>query len=120
MFNISSLRSANQEAGFSPFRFLRRVVVLAFALIQILLVARILLDLGVIPPEGSWGEFIIQWSDILAAPVQGLGEGIFGGAGGLGLPVAGEGFNPVMIAALIGWSLVEGLVMRAVNKLAEV
>ncbi len=120
MFNISNLRSANQESGFSPFRFLKRVVVLAFALIQLLLVARILLDLGVIPPEGAWGEFIIQWSDVIAAPVAGLGEGLFGGTAGLNLPGAGEGFNPVMIAALIGWSLVEGLVMRAVNKLAAV
>jgi len=120
VFNTSSLQSADQGSGFSPFRFLRRVVVLAFAVIQILLVARILLDLGVIPPEGAWGEFIISWSDTLAAPVEGLGEGLFGGAGGLGLPIAGEGFNPVMIAALIGWSLVEGLVMRAVNKLAAV
>ncbi len=122
MFNLTQLRGANQnqESGFSPFRFLRRVVLLAFALIQLLLVARILLDLGVIPPVGSWSEFIITWSDIFAAPVEGLGEGLFGGAGGLGLPIAGEGFNPVMIAALIGWSLVEALVMRAVNKFAAI
>ena len=120
MLNMSRLRAMEQGPGFSPFRFFKRVVVLAFALIQLLLVARILLDLGVIPPEGSFGEFIVQWSDILAAPVEGLGDSLFGGVGGLGLPLPGEGFNPVMIAALIGWSLVEGLVMRAVNKLAAV
>lgn len=117
MFSASRLQ-AGAETGFSPFRFLKRAVVLAFALVQLVLVARILLDLGVIPPEGTTGELIITWSDILAAPVQGLGDSLFGGFGGVAIP--GEGFNPVMIAALVGWSLVEGLVMRVVNKLASV
>jgi hypothetical protein len=107
--------------GFSPFRLLQRIVVLAFALIQLVLVARILLDLGVIPPEGSWSEMIISFSDTLAAPVQGLGDGLGGmfGGGGLGM-MPGEGFNPVMMAALLGWSFVEVLVMRVVHKLAAV
>lgn len=118
MFGTSNVNAAATQSGFSPFRFLKRVVVLAFALIQLLLVARILLDLGVIPTEGGLGEFVVTWSDLFAAPVAGLGDGLFSGFGGLGLP--GEGFNPVMVAALVGWSLVEGLVMRAVNKLAAV
>lgn len=103
--------------GFSPFRFLARIVVLVFAVIQLVLVARILLDMGVIPPEGGLGERIIAWSDTLAAPVQGVG-GMFGG-GELGM-VPGAGFNGVMVAALAGWSVVEWLVMRVVRKLAAV
>ncbi len=107
--------------GFSPFRFLGRVVVLAFALIQLILVARILLDLGVIPPEGGWSEMIISFSDTLAAPVQGIGNGLAGMFGG-GSPdmVAGEGLNAVMVVALAGWSILEALVMRVVHKLAAV
>lgn len=110
-----------RSSGFDLSRFLRRLVVLLFALIQLVLVARILLDLGVIPAEGRWGAPIITYSDILAAPVQGVGSGLssmFGG-GGLGA-VAGEGLNPVMLVALAGWSVVEGLVMRVVRKFDQV
>jgi hypothetical protein len=119
---IRDFRSAGAGmTGFSPFRFLSRVVVLVFALIQLVLVARILLDLGVIPPEGAWSERIISWSDTLAAPVEGVGSGIGGifGGGELGM-MPGTGFNPVMVAALAGWSVVEWLVMRVVRKLASV
>lgn len=107
--------------GFDLSRVLHRLVVLAFALIQLILVARILLDLGVIPEDSRWGALIVMWSDILAAPVQGVGSG-FGSwfAGGEIGAVAGEGFNPVMLVALAGWSVVEGLVMRVVRKFDEV
>lgn len=103
----------------SPMRLMRRLVVLAFAVIQAILVARILLDLGVIPAEGGISGFIITSSDALAAPVQGIGLGGMFGGGGLG-GVAGDGFNPVMMAALMGWTLVETLVMRVVTKFAAV
>lgn len=109
--------------GFNPFRWLRRAVVLGFALIQGVLVGRILLDLGIIPGAGGWVEPLVTWSDAAAAPVQGVGSGLsdlFGGSGALfGMP-AGEGFNPVMVVALIGWSVVEPLVMRVVRKLESV
>lgn len=111
-----------QRRRISPFRLMRRLVILAFAVIQAILVARILLDLGVIPAEGGISGFIITSSDALAAPVQGIGDGLggmFGGGGGLG-GVAGDGFNPVMMAALMGWTLVESLVMRVVTKFAAV
>jgi hypothetical protein len=100
----------------SPFRLLRRLVVLAFAVIQALLVARILLDLGVIPGDAGYSSLIITSSDALAAPVQGIGIGGMFGGGGL----AGGGFNPVMMAALMGWTVVEALVMRVVTKFAAV
>lgn len=109
------------SGGFDLSRVLRRLVVLAFAVIQLILVARILLDMGVIPSESSWGRLVVVWSDILAAPVQGVGSG-FGSwfAGGEIGAMAGEGFNPVMLVALAGWSVVEGLVMRVVRKFDEV
>lgn len=107
--------------GFDLSRVLRRLVVLAFALIQLILVTRILLDLGVIPEDGRWGGLIVTWSDLLATPVQGVGSG-FGSwfAGGEIGAMAGEGFNPVMLVALAGWSVVEGLVMRVVRKFDQV
>lgn len=64
---------------------------------------------------------IISFSDTLAAPVQGIGNGLAGMFGG-GSPdmVAGEGLNAVMVVALAGWSILEALVMRVVHKLAAV
>lgn len=101
----------------------RKLVVLAFAVIQLVLVARILLDLGVIPADVGFAGAVVEWSDTLAAPVAGIGGGfgdLFGG-GIPGLsPGLGEGLNPVMLAALAGWTLVEGLVLRVVMKFAAV
>jgi hypothetical protein len=110
---------------------LRKVVVLAFAVIQLILVARILLDLGLVPAEGAALEFLVPWSDALAAPVAGLGDGLgglLGGGGGLpglgGLPGTGQalggGLNPAMLAALAGWTIVEALVLRVVGRFAAV
>ena len=102
----------------------RRLVVLAFAVIQLILVGRILLDLGIIPAEGAALEYLVPWSDALAAPVKGLGDGLGGLLGGGGIPglgpVAGDGLNAVMLGALIGWTIVEGLVLRVVGKFAAV
>ena len=112
---------AASSSGYDLSRLLRRLVVLLFAVIQLVLVARILLDLGVIPEEGRWSEVIVVYSDLLAVPVQGVGSG-FGSwfAGGEIGAMAGDGFNPVMLVALAGWSVVEGLVIRVVRKFDEV
>ena len=109
------------SSGLDLSRLLRRLVVFLFAVIQLVLITRILLDLGVIPEEGNLAELIILYSDLLAAPVQGVGSG-FGSwfAGGEIGAMAGEGFNAVMLVALAGWSIVEGLVMRVVRKFDEV
>lgn len=107
--------------GFDLSRLLRRTVLLIFALIQVVLVARILLDLGIIPEDGGFGEFVINMSDVLAAPVQGLSSGLDSLFGGGGFnAIAGDGFDPAILAALAGWSLVEGLVMRVVRKFDEI
>jgi hypothetical protein len=103
--------------NFDLSRFLRRTVLLVFTAIQAVLVARILVDLGVIGGDGGFGEFVITWSDLLAAPVQGVSSGLdslFGGGGFTA--IAGDGFDPAIVAALAGWSVVEGLVMRVVRK----
>lgn len=99
----------------------RKLVVLAFAVIQLVLVARVLFDVGVVAADFAWAEYIVTWSNALAAPVQGIGSGFgeivgSGGIRGMGL---GEGLNPVMLAALTGWTVVEGLVLRVVTKFAE-
>jgi hypothetical protein len=102
---------------------LRRLVVLAFALIQLVLVARILLDLGVIPADWGVSGRVVVWSDAFAAPVAGITDGLFGTTWGAGSgygAALGDGLNPVMLAALAGWTVVEGLVMRVVGRLATV
>ncbi len=102
-------------------RLLRRTVLLVFTLIQAVLVARILVDLGVIPDDGGFGEFVISLSDVLAAPVQGVSSGLdslFGGGGFTA--IAGDGFDPAILAALAGWSVVEALVMRVVRKFDQI
>lgn len=123
MVNLLGSRSEaiSRRGGFDLSRLIRRLVVLAFALIQLVLVSRILLDLGVIPEEGTFPGLIVLYSDLLAAPVQGVGSG-FGSwfAGGEIGAMAGEGFNAVMLIALAGWSVVEGLVMRVVRKFEAV
>lgn len=102
----------------------RKVVVLAFAVIQLILVGRILLDLGIVAAEGAALEYLVPWSDALAAPVKGLGDGLGGFLGGGGIPgvgpAPGSGLNAAMLAALVGWSIVEGLVLRVVGKFAAV
>lgn len=108
----ASRRESPEEQGrdFDLSRSVRRVVLLGFAIIQLVLVARILLDLGVLPEGGRLAEFVTVGSDALAAPVQRVGSifgGMFGSIGGL---------NVTMLVALAGWSVVEGLVMRVVRK----
>ena len=123
MFSRASFARPSAGGG-GLMRLLRRLVVLAFAVIQAILIGRILLDLGIIPAGGLALEYLVPWSDALAAPVRGLGQGLgglFGGGGipGLG-PGLGGGLNPVMIAALAGWTIVEGLVLRVVTKFLAV
>ena len=97
------------------------MVVLGFAVIQLVLVARILIDLGGIPEGGTLQGLVILYSDLLAAPVQGIGSGFSSWfAGGEIGAIAGEGFNSVMMVALVGWSVVEGLIMRVVRKFDEI
>ena len=106
--------------GFDLSRTIRRVVLLAFALIQLVLVARILLDLGVIPADGVAGEPLVRASDALAAPVQKVGSALPFGVGSAMGGAAGAGFNLNMVLALAGWTVVEGLIMRVVKKFDQI
>ena len=114
-------REAPEEtSGLDLSRTIRRIVMLGFALIQLVLVARILLDLGVIPSDTAVGDPIVRASEALAAPVERVGSGLpFGlGTGMLGGLVGG--FNVSMILALAGWTVVEALVMRVVKKFDQI
>ncbi len=94
---------------------LRRLIVLAFAVIQLILVARILIDVGVLPGEGSVADLVISLSEAVAAPVQKISES-FGS--GFGSPISGA--DPAIIAALVGWTVVEGLVVGVLAKFSSV
>ena len=124
MFNPASWAQVRGGGGGGLMGIVRKLVVLAFAVVQLVLVARILLDVGVIPLDWDFSPSIVSWSDALAAPAAGIGSGLgdlFGGGGipGIG-PSVGTGLNPVMLAALAGWTVVEGLVLRVVAKFAAV
>lgn len=130
MFNPGQFSGMRPSRGGGLGGLVRKVVVLVFAGIQAILVGRILLDLGVLPVEGTLADIIVPWSDTLAAPVAGIGDGLGGLMGGFGMPGMGGpgvpglggsgsmGLNPAMIAALVGWTVVEGLVLRVVTKVA--
>jgi hypothetical protein len=104
--------------GFDLSRTIRRVVLLGFALIQLVLVSRILLDFGVIPPDSFIGDPIVTASDALAAPVRGIGGGVGSFLGGMGGAMGGV--NMAMVVALAGWTVVEALVMRVVKRFDEI
>ena len=123
MFNPAAWAQARGGGGGGLMGLVRKLVVLAFAVIQLVLVARILIDVGVIPVDWDFSPRIVSWSDALAAPVAGIGSGLGdlfgGGIPGIG-PSIGSGLNPVMLAALAGWTIVEALVLRVVAKFASV
>lgn len=123
MFNPAAWGQAGR-GGSGPMGIVRKLVVLAFAVVQLVLVARILLDVGVIPVDWGLSPNIVAWSDTLAAPVAGVGGGLGDLLGGGGIPGVGPslgaGLNPVMLAALAGWTIVEALVLRVVAKFASV
>ena len=84
----------------------RALIIAGFGIVQLILAARIALDLDVVALTGTPANFIIAASDAIAAPVQGvvkaLGTTPFG---------AGSKLDPAIIGALAGWSLVEGLIL---------
>ena len=118
---FGSPEAAQPASGFDLSRTIRKVVLLAFALIQLVLVARILLDLGVIPADTGVAGPIVRGSDALAKPVQGIGNALpFGMGTWMMGGVAGAGFNMSMVLALAGWTVVEKLVMIVVKKFDQI
>ena len=63
MTPFGSREASPPAPGFDLSRTIRRIALLTFALIQAVLVARILLDLGVIPAESRFGDPIVLGSD---------------------------------------------------------
>lgn len=109
------------RSGFDLSNFIRRAVTLLFSVIQTVLVGRIFVDLGIVPEDVTFGRYVVIWSDVLAAPVQGLGSGldsIFGGGGFTA--IAGDGFDPAIVAAMIGWAVLQRVVMRVVRTYDEI
>ena len=64
-----------------PMAWLRRLIVLGFAVVQLILVARILIDLGVLPGEGGLADLVISLSQAVAAPVQRVAQSFGSGFG---------------------------------------
>ena len=90
---------------------IRQLVVGAFGLVQLVLGARIMLDLGVLPSDMPFVGLIVPFSDALAAPITSLAERF-----GASPPGIGAGLNPAIVTALIGWSLVEMVVLMVVGR----
>jgi hypothetical protein len=86
---------------------MRRLLVLAFGVIQLILTARIGIDLGILPSEGDLPTLVIDLSEALAAPIQ-------AGADAMGIDfsgVPGAGIDPAVLTALIGWSIIEAIAL---------
>jgi hypothetical protein len=89
---------------------LRRVVVLIFGIIQVLIVLRIVLLLLNAREGNDIVSFILNTSQIFVAPFVGIFNNDALKAGGSVLDIAA-------IAALIGWTILEMIVIWAVNLL---
>lgn len=89
---------------------LRRVVVLIFGIIQVFIVLRIVLLLLNAREGNDLVAFILNTSQLFVAPFVGIFNSDALKAGGSVLDIAA-------IAALVGWSLLEAIVLWAVNLL---
>jgi hypothetical protein len=87
----------------------RRIIVIVFGAIQAVLTARIAIDFGFLPAEGGIADLVVPLSETLAAPIQVVADAV--GVDFSGIP--GAGIDPAILTALIGWSIVEGLVLLA-------
>ncbi len=90
---------------------IRQLIIIGFAIIQAVLGARILLDLGVLPPDMPLVDLIVPLSDTLAAPVTAIAENF-----GMEPMDFGMGLNPAIVTALIGWSLIETVVLMIIGR----
>jgi disulfide bond formation protein DsbB len=93
------------NARYSPV--MRRLIVIAFGVIQLILTARLAIDFGMLPSDGDLPGMVISLSEALASPIQLLADAIgidFGG-------IPGAGMDPTILTALIGWSIIEAIVL---------
>jgi hypothetical protein len=89
---------------------LRRVVVLIFGIIQAFIVLRIVLLLLNAREGNDLVAFILNTSQLFVAPFEGIFQTNALTAGGSVLDIAA-------IAALVGWTILEAIVLWAVNLL---
>jgi len=89
---------------------LRRVVILVFGIIQVFIILRIVLLLLNAREGNDLVSFILNTSQLFVAPFVGIFNNDALKSGGSVLDIAA-------IAALIGWSLLEVIVIWAVNLL---
>jgi len=100
-------RAAAYDARMGPVQ----LIVVAFAVVQAILGLRILLDLGVLPTTMPFADVIEPASNALAAPIVALAERF-----GAESPGFGAGLDPTIVTALIGWSLIEVVVLMVVGR----
>jgi len=86
----------------------RRFVVLIFGIIQVLIALRIALLLLAANADNGLVSFIYQASDLFVAPFN----GIFGTDA---LKAGGSVLDIAAIAALVGWTILEAIVLWIVN-----
>ena len=67
-----------------------------------------------LPSTGAIADFVIPASEALAAPIKALVDAIGVDVGG----VAGTSFDPAILAALVGWSAIEGLALMIFSRSA--
>ena len=89
---------------------LRRLVVLVFGIIQVLIVLRIVLLLLNAREGNDLVQFILNTSQVFVAPF----EGIFNTDN---LRASGSILDIAAVAALVGWTVLEWIVLWAVNLL---
>ena len=101
-----------ERAEYSPSggEMLRRVVVLIFGIIQTFIVLRIVLLLLNAREGNDLVAFILNTSQLFVAPFEGIFNSDALAAGGSVLDIAA-------IAALVGWTILEFIILWAVNLL---
>jgi hypothetical protein len=93
----------------------QHVIVIAFGLVQLVLVGRIAIDLGVFSAQGSVGSFVISASEALATPIQ-----AFADATGMQLSgIPGAGIDAAILASLLVYSLVEGILLMLFGRIGS-
>jgi hypothetical protein len=99
---------------------LTRLVIAGFGIVQLLLGIRLVLPFFD-PPQFliEWVPALVNITDVLIAPFVGftdmLGSGLSGLPGGpLGAGISGQ-LDPTVIVALIGWSIVELIVVTVLR-----
>lgn len=93
---------------------MRRLIVIAFGIIQLVLTARIAIDLGILPSEGDLADIVVRLSEALAAPIQVVADAI-----GINFNAApGTGLDPAILTALIGWSIIEAIALMIFGRAA--